>query len=276
MSDGLTWIDTDGVEHDLRSFADGAEILDRGVRGRFMPPVKIIEAETPGQPGSRRREVRHLARDIAVPLYVEGESASALRGTVRDWLRRFDAVLGNGRLRATPPIGGQREIACCYEDGFEGDEGTNGAGLHWQTATLLFHAFDPYWYDVSPIVVSWTLGATPATFFPFFPLRLTSSEVFADAVVSNGGDVEAWPVWTITGPGSSIVLRNLTTGKLLNLSTVLTAGETATIDTRPGAKTVVKNDGSNLFPDLLSDSSLWPLVQDSNSVRVEMASATST
>ena len=51
--------------------------------------------------------------------------------------------------------------------------------------------------------------------------------------------------------------------------------DAVTIDTRPGAKTVTKQDGSNLFGFLAWPPQLWSLAQGSNSVRIEMSAATS-
>lgn len=133
---------------------------------------------------------------------------------------------------------------------------------------------DPWWQDVGDITADFRTGA-PATFFPFFPLRLSSSEVFADAQVVNDGDVEAWPVWVITGPGSGVVLRNLTTGTMLSVAVNLAAGESLTVDTRPGHKTVTANDGSNAFNLVGATSSLWSLLVGTNSIRIELGAATS-
>jgi len=65
------------------------------------------------------------------------------------------------------------------------------------------------------------------------------------------------------------------TGKTLNLDVTLTAGETVTIDTTPGTRSVTKNDGTNLFGELSATSSLWALAKGSNAIQLEMSSATS-
>lgn len=141
----------------------------------------------------------------------------------------------------------------------------------WIEAVVEFYASDPWWYDVSDSSQDFAIG-TPATFFPLFPMRLASSDVFADTTIDNTGDVEAWPVWIITGPATSIVLRNLTTGKLLTIAVPLSAGETVTVDTTRGVKTILTNTGFNAFG--LATGNLWPLAEGSNSVRLEMSGAT--
>ena len=139
---------------------------------------------------------------------------------------------------------------------------------------MVVRATDPYWYDTADIVNTYVSGGTPPAFFPFFPLRLSSSSVFASPVVVNDGDVEAWPVWTIVGPGSAIVLRNLTVGSVLSLPVTLGVDEAVTIDTRPGVKTVRNSSGLSLFGSLTWDSALAALVKGPNTLALEMSGAT--
>jgi hypothetical protein len=267
MAETTVWIDADG----------GSTTLDVewDTSGRFMPPIAFEDHGVPGQPGLRLDSVRHRDREFVLPIWLDASSESALRTAMRDLVAKMDPTRGDGKIRVTSPTGDQREITCRVASGLELSERLGStSGPTVQRAVVVFRAHDPYWTDTSDIIDTYTTGQ-PATFFPLFPLRLTSSEIFAAATVNNDGDVEAWPRWQITGPGSAFALRNLTTGKLLQLTTGLGGGETATIDTRPGAKTVVKNDGTNLFPDLSSDTSLWPLARGSNSIQVEMPGATS-
>lgn len=274
MSETLVWIDADGNSTTITNQTD-IEVL-QGVLGRGMPPYEPIEQEVPLQPGSRLRQVKVKPREITLPIIVYGTSETNLRSNLRSFFGKFNPARGDGTLRVTAPGGDQREIVCRYFAGMELEEGDTTKGVSgsiFQKAILVLRAFDPYFYNVSATSETFTTG-TPATFFPFFPLRLTSSTVFADTTVTNGGDVEAWPEWTIEGPGTNIVLRNYTTDRLISISTTLTASEYITIDTRPGYKTVTKNDGTNLYSLMSADSALWNLQKGANSVRLEMSSAT--
>jgi hypothetical protein len=264
--DVTEWIDADG----------GSTTLDVewNVQGRGMPPMAFEEDRVPERPGSRLRAVRHGARDMTLNVWITAATSAALRTLLRSLIPKFDATRGDGRIRVTSELGDQREITCRYAGGLELAENLGStSALQLQRAPIAFRAFAPYWTDVSDTTVTYTTG-TPATFFPFFPLRLSSSEVFAQGTVTNGGDVQTWPVWTITGPGSAIVLRNQTSGKLLSLTITLGSSETLVIDTREGVKTVTKNDGSNLFSALSATSSLWPLLRGVNAVQVEMSGGT--
>jgi hypothetical protein len=270
MSEKISWIDPDGTENSLNT--DNYRVL-MGANGRFMPPVSFVEEFIPFQYGSALRQVNIQPREVDLPLVIQGKDEIEVRSKIRELLHLFNPLRGDGRLKVTAPDNSQRELYCRYAGGLEILESTDSKGFCRQKIILVLKAFDPFWYDTNTIVQTFTTGQ-PATFFPFFPLRLSSSTVFADVTIDNTGDIETWPEWIITGPGNGIILRNLTTGEVLNLNTTLQDGETITIDTRPGKKTVKKNDGTNLFGSLSDDSSLWALRQGKNNVRIEMSSAT--
>jgi hypothetical protein len=260
------WVDPDGVVIDL-------DVLASGLSGRFLPPIAFSEESVPLQAGSRLRQVRPLARDVALPFIVVSSDPVAKRMALRRLAAAMDPTRGDGRLRCGF-AGQMRELRCRYAGGFDLDESADLSTPEVQRALVVFRAFDPFWYDQAVTAV--TVGPTQASFFPILPLRLSGSEVYADTEVDNDGDVETWPLWTVTGPGVGPVLRNLTTGKAIDLTGVsLGAGETVEIDTRPGFKTVRRGDGSNLYGEMVTPpSSLWPLVKGSNSLRLEMSATT--
>lgn len=266
--DKLSWIDANGIEH---PFTNELVVL-QGKQGFHMPPVSFVEETVPFQAGTRLRDTRIEAREIDVPLLIKSDSPTILRQKVRECLRMFNPR-HTGRIKVVAPDGSQRELECRYSSGFEGNESRDAKGLYWQTVVLVFRAFDPFWYDTSTVVETFTTGE-PATFFPFFPLRLSSSTVFADTSIDNQGDVESWPEWIIKGPGEDITLRNFSTGETLRLFTSLQIGESITIDTKPGKKTIKKNDGTNMYATLSDASSLWALQDGVNNIRIEMSNAT--
>lgn len=266
MADKLYWIDANGTEQPLSD--NNFKVLS-GMNGRFMPPVSIVEEEVPFQAGTRKRNVKIGARDVDIPLFIQAESEIELRQLMRRVMQMINPFK-EGKLKSIAADGSQRELHCQYIAGMEGAEDRDSKGFWWQKAVLIFRAFDPFWYDSNTIVQTFTSGQ-PSTFFPFFPLRLSSSSVFADISINNTGDVEAFPECIIKGIGENIILRNLTTGEVTNIETSLGVGESITIDTRPFYKTVKKNDGTNLYHTLTDDSSLWSLQQGINNIRIEMS-----
>jgi hypothetical protein len=263
MVELVEWVAPDGVTTPLRVLYD--------VSGRFSPPAALEEETVPGQPGGRLRAVRHDVREFVLPIHATSDTAAGLRAQLRELARAMDPGRGEGKVRITAPGGDQREIRCRAVAGLGLDESPTTATPTDQLAPVVFRAHDPYWYASSLTVAEFTAGARP-NFFPFFPLRLSAGEVFADVNVANAGDVATWPVWEIVGPGADIALRDLDHGQSTELATTLLAGQTITVDTRPGAKTVVRDDGLNLFP-ALGDSGLWPLEPGATAVRIEMGGA---
>ena len=266
MSAEITeWIDPSGTLTTLD--------VDWDATGRFMPDIAHEEDGVPGQPGSRHRASRHKAHEFTIKLNVTASTEPALRTAMRQIVYAMDPTRGEGTIRVTSPLGDVREILCYYTAGLGMEEKFGSSGPTMQQCAVMFRAYDPYWRDTTSSTQAFTIGATPS-FFPIFPIRLTSSSIAVDATVINTGDVATWPVWTIVGPGAAIILRNLNTGEYISFDTLaLGSGESVVIDTRPGYKTVTKSDDTNLFPDLSILSTLWALQPGNTAVRLEMSAA---
>jgi hypothetical protein len=270
MTETILWVDPE----------DGVTELDCEwvARGRFAPNP-VFEADgVPGQPGMRLRNVRHDVHEFAMRFWLYDVSEEALRTQLRTIIYKMDPTFGIGRLRTVAPGGDSREIFCRVSSGLGINEVLGeDSGLISQRITAEFTAHDPYWYSVGDTAIVYTGDVETATFFPFFPIRLSAGSVFVDDnAVNNPGDLEAWPVWTISGPGSNVVISNLTTEKQISLSTTISGGQSVTIDTRPGAKTVLNDDGTSLFSLMSSTSSLFSLARGDNHIQVAMDSTSPT
>jgi hypothetical protein len=269
--DKYYWVDANGSRY---AISDN-HLIKSGPDGRYMPPISFVEDEVPFLAGTRLRTVKIGPREFDLTIYIDGDSEVDVRNKTRNLLRTFNPVKGDGKISVVAADNSQREINCRYAGGLEISEKEGSKIGNIQTVTLVFRAFDPYWYDTATKVQTFKINESPGTFFPLaFPIRVASSTVFADITIDNTGDVETWPEWIVTGPGEDVVIRNLTTGEVTNLDVSLDVGETITIDTKPFHKTVTKNDGTNLFYLLSDDSSLWALQDGVNSVQIEMGSAT--
>jgi hypothetical protein len=265
----ITWVDPDGAETVLSD--QGTARVSYEMAGRFMPPVSFIEDDVPQHDGARLREVRVAPREVVVPVAVVGADQAEVRTTLRSLLRLLNPKRGNGRLRVTAPDGTVRDLTCRYSQGLEIEEKFEKF-VGWQRAVVVLRAVDPFWYDTAPTSATYTTGSQ-TTFFPFFPLVLNSDTVFGTQVIDNTGDVEAFPVWTVHGPCSSITLTNTTTGEVTDLPVALTASQVVTIDTRPFRKTVTRDDGTNLYGSLTTASVLWNLPTGLSTITVELPGA---
>lgn len=118
-----------------------------------------------------------------------------------------------------------------------------------------FQAADAYFYDDTgpdgeggPHSITLTLVASagdggivwPVT----WPVVWGSQGVRQDTVV-NRGDSPSWPVITFHGPVAQPSIELVGTGRRLSLDTTLAYDRSITIDTRPWARTILRDDGAS-------------------------------
>jgi len=236
-----------------------------GAKGRMMPPVLVTTLPVPAQNGSRFLGAAIAERVAAIPVAVPGTVTD--RDELRRWARVLDPTKGQGTLTVVDGAHPGRVLTCVYDAGLDEFEEQRG---NVNTATLLFRAATPFWADGAEQSVVVSQGSTLTTWFPFLPLVLGASDAFATFTITNTGDVRAWPVVTVLGPGQDVTVSNLTTGLAWTVSGAIADGSTLIVDTRPGVKRVTI-DGANSFPRLTTASSLWPLEPGANRVSVSFA-----
>lgn len=263
-----TWIAPDGSVWPLDDPDRGYFTPDE-VSGLGAAPISLVTDPHP-RGGARIRHVQPQPRSITWPLIVEGL-------THGDWLARWRALasaftqtrrLGPGTLRITRPDGTAREITAWYEAGFDGQP---GAGHTWDTAVLSLFCEDPYWL-ADPVTDFRAHEATATDFLDPFP-TVASAQVLGATTITNPGDVEAWPSWSITGPADEVVATNDTTGEAWTLTPDgLGAGETATITTDPP---MVRGPAGEVWTGLLDwpTATLWGLVPGLNEITFSVSGA---
>lgn len=273
MSETIVWTAADGQVLELTS-TTGEVAAAYGLEGRFMPPTELRAVNNLVSAGAQLVLARHGVRELAMPLEVSTASPETFRQALRDLAATFDATKGDGVITATGPDATSRQIVCRYAGGLEPREDWAAFNANWVTVVAVFRAQDPYWTDTEDTESVYAIGDL-GLWLPFPPITVVAGDVIASPTVVNDGDVEAWPVWTITGPSTSVTLTNTTTSRSLEVSQPLTAGQTLTIDTRPGAKTVLDQDGASAFAllDAVNDD-LFPLAVGSNVIDIQLEGAT--
>jgi hypothetical protein len=150
-------------------------------------------------------------------------------------------------------------------------------GYQWSTSYgLTFEsALDPMFQDVDPtgplvFAAPPVSGGVP----PMPPVLLAPSSTLGSTTVTNTGNGDAYPIWTITGPGTP-TLTNVTTGREFSLDVALSSGEVITVDTRPAQQSAVDQDGHDRWSDLVKTSprDLWTLVPGPNLLNLQLDSA---
>jgi hypothetical protein len=247
--------------------------LGRGTQGLDLPPVDLFSDPFPGDDGDYYRSMRNKLREVFLPILVSGPSQPA----ARDAQRRLFALLNPRQTDGLMLDIGQydgttRRLYCRYAGGAEGDWGS-GWFKWWSKMGITLRAFDPYFYDTVAVESEFVLESTASplvgTSKDFFPITLSASDVdFTDVPVSNKGDVEAFPVWTITGPTASGLEIGLNgeSEKLFTLGAIA-SGEVVTVTTARAYQSVV-DQTTNRWTLLQPGSYLWSLPPGDSSLRI--------
>jgi hypothetical protein len=273
----ITWTAPDGDELVLSDDSQGYRSMP-GRSGFGMVPREVLYDSLPGG-GGILRNVHDQVRVLQIPLRVAGatqdEYLSRLRRLQRSVRHRRGGEDVPGTITVALPDGSRRKIAAFYNGGLD-DHTENMDDLLFTAQTfprVEFLALDPYWSGAA-VGDEWA-GATGSTWFGTMPRRLSASQVLGDVTVTLPGDADAYPIWTITGPGAP-TLTNTTTGRSLAFKpgSPIGAGRTVTIDTREDHLTVTDDLGADLYGSLEEFPDMWTLEPGVNDLTVEMASAT--
>jgi hypothetical protein len=291
----VDFIDVAGEVTHLDDRASGC-VVTGPVLDAYAPPVELTSAAVFDVDGELLRRVKWTPRTLGVPFAAIAADQDSLRNVIRTLTAKLNPKRGDGRLRFTHPDGSQRDLIVRYSQGLDLPILHDDPGEVWQEGELDFIAFDPLFTDSVDTTETFTTSGAKQWFSPakwFGPagdgvsgfFSFGGSTVFGDLHIANVGDDLAYPVFTVKGPGTDLVLTNLTTGKVIDLTSgaglTLTNTQTLIIDTRPvigGTLTIVNGDGStsNAFPLLTPTSALWPLVTGDNHITVSMPSADAT
>lgn len=269
----VTFTDPAGTVTNFSDWQNGWA-LQPGAKGLDMPQYAFTQDESPGIDGYAIRQVRAQGKEIALPVaFWADDSRTAYLARRRTLIRSLNPKRGEGTLTVTQSDGTARTIGARYTAGLEGDESLDASGARWCIGVLTFACPSPFWLGAS-VTTEWRT-AVSGTFLPLLPLAVGNSQVLGSVTVDNDGDDDAFPVWTITGPATSVSLTNVTTGEVLVLTRTITISDTVVIDTRERQQTAVLNGVTNLWGNLSSSSTMWPLVTDLNDLTLTVTGSTS-
>jgi hypothetical protein len=241
-----------------------------------MPSFSFEEDQFLFEMGSFLKQVNVEPRDIHLQVAFRANHATKLRAIKRSFFSLFNPLNGDGKLRVRAFNGSERELICRYKSGMEGQERRGQTWNFIQLYSLTFRAFDPFWYDVKEVSYSFQLNKIPPKWFPFFPLRLGGESLASEIQINNVGDVEAFPNWTIHGPGKNPKMFNSTTGQMISFTGItLDESQFITIDIKPRGSQIKTNDGTDIYSELDFGSTLWRIAPNNNIIRIEMVGVTS-
>jgi phage-related protein len=260
MAEAIYWRDYDGGTLCLND--DDPYRVRMGVDGRFMPPFSYTSESIYGVQGTVRRGTQLKERSTAYPLMVYGEDPDDVRENINKLLYATNPLRGPGKLKVATNDGKTR-LLNCYLDAVtlpENDDTagwSNGRAFQLLGATFISH--DSLWLD---------------------PLEndvyVDSSDLSSPFTLYNAGDVEAWPIWSLTGAWTTALVYNETTGKQLYITFGLPSIAVMYVDTRPLINTVNTTHVTNRFSNLSTDSTLFSLAPGFNQIDVALTGTSGT
>lgn len=229
-----TWIGWDGSEWDLSHGLSGLA-LQAGTRGLLEPPFTRYATKPGAVSGSIHRGSTYDERDCFWPLLIKNGDGT------QPWLdlnRRFWQTMDKdrpGRWVVTQSDGARRTLTVRFnglsEDALDDDLGL----VARQKFGINLVAENPFWMGTTK---QWTFTNEAAQGFyqsSGDPYYLSPSGTVASAEVSNVGDVDVWPVWTVFGPFSAVTVAGVGFPALAD-------GEWIRIDTDPTDQVAWDND----------------------------------
>jgi len=221
------------------TLAAGWAILP-GVEGLDDPPRALIEVEPATWDGSLLTGARYQQREVFLPLNYRAGSTAALRSTTRALAALLDVKRGPVTLEVAHNDGTRRYIDGYLSAPFGAPLASREATL-WRQFGVTLRCPDPFYYG-DERTLSFQLGGTPPEFLSdeFMPVQVAESQVLGDTVITNPGDADAYPVWTLTGPFDEATIEVGET--LWTVPDGLAEDEVLVVDARRGQQTVTLDD----------------------------------
>ncbi|WXW93154.1 minor tail protein [Arthrobacter phage BrayBeast] len=226
---GMVWTGWDGSEWNLSDPAGGVFITG-DVEGLGMPTHQAWVGESPAVHGQYYRGHVVEPRSVFWPIYLYSDAGTD------EWMdldRAFWRSLQpgkHGKWSVTTLRGGTRSLSCRFVDdgrhAFPRDPMVRG----WASYGVTLVADSPFWTG-EPVRRTWSDGEESDIFAQRMPLKIVSGSQLGSAKMTNEGDLEAWPVWTIKGPLSSVTVG--VDGATVQWNVALTGSDILVIDTDP-------------------------------------------
>ncbi len=158
-----------------------------------------------------------------------------------------------------------------------------------QIPVVLESVDDPYWLDLEAAWLQTTIGVAGST--PWVGEMPIGANVpigwpwsiggyfIADAnaqtmTFSNNGPLPTWPIWTITGPATSVELAHERTGRVWKWVGALAVGETLRIVTDPKTGRTVEKDAQPAWSGVTVDSQMSEFLPGPNRVQIRLLGGT--
>lgn len=247
---------TDG-QHQLGSVLIGAgtNVLIATIEGLGQPPLRSSDVEPPGEDGLWLGTDYYSGRTLRIDAGIRQAG---------DWQGVLDTLSALLDDSDTPTVRGQGGTTLDLRLKFPGRDARVIRGrlrkldpdvsqsIHgWVPLDIEFQAQDHLFYADAPGTTSMPLGSLTAggvTFPLVFPFTIAGdpSAVGRPGFLEVAGTAPTWPVLRVAGPCANPTITHVASGRTLTVQTTLAAGEWVEIDTRPGWRTVLRENGGSV------------------------------
>ena len=262
------------LEFDLYIAPDGLEYqfnnkIDKfiyPVSGYGMPGIRYVTQRGPYQDGVTMLDYFLEPRIVQLRHRRNATSRTGqwdVRDNVLDVLRPNRQVINTlepGTLRKIMPDGTKRDLSVIILAGPTFDPSVRDWD-EWAIDDIIrFVAHDPVFFDPTGVSTPFVFSTFDELEFPilfdddgiaFFLSTIDETKPF-----TYTGSWLSYPTIDIVGPMSNPIITNTTTDEKIELTYTIAEGETVTITTEYGNKTVTNGDGDNLIGTLTTDSDL--------------------
>lgn len=245
----IVWTGWDGVEWVISDWRSGVFLTQEGTEGLGMPT--FTDWAAPGSPFVHGQVFTgYIAnpRDLFLPLYLyhDGES--------EDWRSRDAAFWKSMRpgRRGTLSVettGGTRTIRARYAGGGEDAYARDPHYFGWARYGVKLVADDPFWY-AQPTTKTWEQPEVRDFFNrpgKAAPFNIIASSTLDTARITNPGDMEAWPIWEVRGPVTTVDLG--VAGRRVTYRKPIAEGKSLKVDCDPRQQLALL-DGEDVTGDL--------------------------
>ncbi len=232
----------------------------RKIEGVGAPPTVLLMQKAPYQQGQTLLDQSLEPRPVFLDVICQGTDRATTLLYRHDLQAAFNVALGNGVLQWTRDDGTVYCLAAA-PDGVDFPAGQQNSGYTYQVATINLKCPSPCWYGSirsSQNNVAYKLGFALPFVFP-----VSFANIVGVSGINNLGDVPTPPYFEIYGPATNPKITNATSGKYLELTYAIAAGDRVEIDSAFGAKRIeyvtVAGVRTNIFGYLTAASEFFDL-----------------
>lgn len=238
----VEWVGWDGSVWNLTDPARGTFVTPGGVEGFGPPEYTEWVQDSPAVAGQFFRGVQAKPRQLFFPMAIYSDAGSQAWFELQSAFFKTIKPDRYGTVRVTTPGGQTRTIqgrSNAKSTSFNLDPFRTG----YQGYGLSLMADQPFW--VGDVVSATFKSGASTDFFngaskaPNFVI--SEGATFASAKVTNPGDQDSWPVWTVVGGATTTVTLGVN-GSNVTVPFAVAAGKALQIDTDPRVQTAVYGD----------------------------------